>query len=122
MCAAQTVERDCMQCSVKMYSLMRHMNIYCFFFYKKFNYPNLYILGAAGYQRRQIQFFNKYDPCCFEGTKGKIYEKSIKETLKKIGDGKFNVYIDSSHGMHKVSQVILDIIHNEINPTNRRYY
>ena len=75
------------------------------------SYLDLFVLGATGAGRRQLQVFNRYDRCCFNNTKGKLYESTIAETVGAIGDGGgFAVLIDETHADHKISQFAVDAI------------
>jgi len=83
--------------------------------YRIADYPELYILGSYGDERKQLQILNKYDGCCFAGVKYQLYEDKIKETLEKLGNGNFEVYSDESHYEHKISDKALDIIFEDLN-------
>ena len=75
------------------------------------NYLDLFVLGAAGAGRRQLQIFNRYDRCCYNNTKGKLYEPAVAETVGLIGDGgEFMVLIDETHADHKPSQFAVEAI------------
>jgi hypothetical protein len=37
---------------------------------ERFSRPDLYVLGASGHERRQLQIFNRYDRCCYFGLRG----------------------------------------------------
>ena len=47
--------------------------------YRIANYPELYVLGSHGEGRRQIQILNRYDDCCFAGTRSRLYEEAVRE-------------------------------------------
>ncbi|KGF99797.1 MULTISPECIES: hypothetical protein [Prochlorococcus] len=82
--------------------------------YQKFNYLDLYILGSTGKGRVQNQIFNYYDPCCRYGDNGKYYLSAVKNTLKTISDGEFDVIYDYKNKLHTISDFGLDFIHNRI--------
>ncbi|MEN8188140.1 MAG: glycosyl hydrolase family 28 protein, partial [Bacteroidota bacterium] len=46
------------------------------------NYLELYVLGAYGDSRKQVQVVNKYDACCFGGTKWKTYYPEVLNRVK----------------------------------------
>jgi len=73
------------------------------------NYLELYILASYGDNRKFIQIFNKYDPCCFSGELYKTYETKIKEKMEKL-KGEFQVHLDDSHKEHKISENTLKFI------------
>ena len=82
--------------------------------YQKSNYLDLYILASVGDERKFIQIFNKYDPCCFSGESFKEYENEIKNIVNNLGSGHFDIYLDDSHKEHIISDKTLEIIINEI--------
>jgi len=65
---------------------------------------DLFVLGAAGPGRRQIQFFNRYDRCCYNGTRSRLYENAVGEAIRDAGGGAFGVAIDETHARHKISR------------------
>ncbi len=75
------------------------------------SYLDMFVLGAAGERRRQLQVFNRYDRCCFNNTKGRLYEPAVKEALEKVGlGGGFGVLIDETHADHKISRFAVDAL------------
>jgi hypothetical protein len=77
--------------------------------YKTANYLEMYILGAAGPGRRQMQVINRYDSCCYANVKFRTYEKVVGERAAAVG-GRFDVFCDESHRQHKISEVALAAI------------
>ena len=85
-------------------------------FYKLAGYPDLYVLGAYGKGRKQIQILNRHDDCCF-GEKqhnrelaGLPFEPAVREyearvaaTLKMLGSGSFRLFIDEKATGHMIS-------------------
>jgi hypothetical protein len=82
--------------------------------YEKSNYLDLYVMASIGDDRKFIQIFNKYDPCCFSGESFQIYENEIKKVIDEIDNGYFDIYLDDSHKEHIISSYALEIIINEI--------
>jgi hypothetical protein len=77
--------------------------------YKKVDYTDLYILGAYGKGRVQVQMLNHYDSCCFEGIRYLTYENIVKSIVNKLGKGEFDVFLDSSFQYdHKISLYALE--------------
>ncbi len=76
-------------------------------FYQIAGYPDLYVLGASGERRRQIQVLNRYDSCCFGGLRYREYEERIQRALQVIGEGQFRVVLDESHKDHLISPYAL---------------
>ena len=37
------------------------------------NYLDMFVLGVDGRERRQMQIFNRFDRCCFNNVKGRLY-------------------------------------------------
>jgi len=82
-------------------------------FYKIAGYPDLYVLGAFGRGRSQVQILNRKDDCCFgeaqhhgppsydEVVRG--YEQSVQQELKQLKSGAFRVEIDEVASRHLIS-------------------
>ncbi|HUW20032.1 MAG TPA: hypothetical protein VMW16_12090 [Sedimentisphaerales bacterium] len=80
------------------------------------NYLELYVMGAYGEGRRQVQILNKYDSCCFAGIKYRTYEEAVKEVVRSLGKGKFEIFLDETHKEHKISEEALKVVfeHEEL--------
>jgi hypothetical protein len=78
--------------------------------YQIANYLDLYIMSSYGEDRKFIQIFNKYDPCCFSGEFYKTYENEIKESLAILNNTNFDIFLDDTHKNHKISDYALEII------------
>ncbi|NOS71553.1 MAG: hypothetical protein HOP33_16715 [Verrucomicrobia bacterium] len=93
-------------------------------FYGLAGYPDLYILGAHGRGRKQVQILVRRDDCCFgqaqhdEKATGMTYAESLRDyerrvisTLKQAGRGAFRVEIDEVAPSHMISHhAIEDVI------------
>jgi hypothetical protein len=78
-------------------------------------YPDLYVLGAYGKGRKQVQILNRKDDCCF-GQKQhdpdrnydsdlKTFETSVKEKLKTLdAAGHYYLVIDETAPCHQISE------------------
>lgn len=82
--------------------------------YSLATYLELYVMGALGRGRSQLQIFNQYDKCCFSGIESLLYENAVRETVISFGQGGFNIFIDSSHREHKISDPALSLILEDI--------
>ena len=81
-------------------------------------YPDLYVLGAYGKGRKQIQILNRYDNCCF-GQKQHdpsrdyaddmhLVEKSVIEKLVTLGEhDHYYLVIDETSPNHQISEYAL---------------
>ncbi len=78
------------------------------------NYPEMFVLAALGGDRAQIQVFNRYDRCCYNNRKGKLYEPAVVSAAAAAGGGRFAVLIDETHPRHKVSHWAMDRILKDI--------
>jgi len=78
------------------------------------NYLDLYVMASSGPDRKFIQIFNKFDPCCFDGDSFSSYEKQVKKIVNNLEDGYFKIYLDDTHNEHIISNHGLEIIINEI--------
>lgn len=74
------------------------------------NYLELYILGSFGDGRKQVQILNKYDSCCFAGIKYRTYENTMKEVVRSLGKGEFEIFLDETHSDHKISEETLKVV------------
>ncbi|MBK7713020.1 MAG: hypothetical protein IPJ37_20350 [Bacteroidales bacterium] len=82
-------------------------------------YPDLYVLGAYGKGRKQVQILNRKDDCCF-GQKQhdpdrsydgdlKTFETSVKEKLKALeAEGHYYLVIDETAPCHQISGFALE--------------
>lgn len=83
-------------------------------FYALAGYPDLYLLGAYGPGRKQIQILNRRDDCCFGEAQHKaardglpyepalrVYERKVQDAL--AGQGRFRLEIDDSAPRHMIS-------------------
>ena len=92
-------------------------------FYSIAGYPDLYILGAQGRGRQQVQILNRHDGCCFgerehdakasgasydDAMRG--YEKRVCAALKEIGRGSFRLEIDETAPSHMISHHAIEKI------------
>jgi polygalacturonase len=90
-------------------------------------YPDLYILGAYGKGRKQIQVLNRNDNCCF-GQKQhdpqrsydkdlRLFEGSVKDKLKELDSaGHYYLVIDETAPGHQISKETLNnVILKELN-------
>lgn len=81
--------------------------------YRIVNYLEMYILGSHGINRKQVQVINQYDECCFAGLKWKTYKDIVTNRVHELGDGEFDLFLDSTHKDHKVSNAALKLILEE---------
>jgi hypothetical protein len=90
-------------------------------------YPDLYILGASGTGRKQVQILNRQDNCCF-GQKQHdpakdytsdmhLFEQTVKERLDSLGErGHYYLIIDETAPSHQISEYALkSVILPELN-------
>lgn len=99
-------------------------------FYRLAGYPDLYVLGAHGDGRKQVQILVRRDDCCFGEAQhdAKVtglpyeeamrrYEAKVQEALAGTGSGSFRLEIDEAAPSHMIShhaieQVILPTLQN----------
>jgi hypothetical protein len=92
-------------------------------FYRVAGYPDLYILGAYGNGRKQIQIVIRADDCCFgqaqhdAASTGMAYADAMQEfagrvhqALKTIGPGSFRLEIDETAPSHMISHLVINRI------------
>jgi hypothetical protein len=78
--------------------------------YQRANYLELYLMGSFGANRSQLQILNEFDACCFGGRGFNSYESILKDRLRLLGEGRYGVYLDSSHRLHQVSPEAMNVI------------
>jgi hypothetical protein len=71
------------------------------------NYLDMYVLGAAGAGRRQVQVLNQFDGCCYSGLDWQTYADSVRTTATPLGAG-WDIYVDTSHADHRFSMRAVD--------------
>lgn len=74
------------------------------------SYLDMFVMAADRAGRGQQQIFNRYDRCCFNNVRGRLYEKAVSKRVQKIGGGWFDVFIDESHARHKISRKSFNLI------------
>jgi hypothetical protein len=85
-------------------------------FYRLAGYPDLYILGAHGRGRKQVQILVRRDNCCFGEQQHdaeasgmpyadamRAYEQRVCAALKEIGRSSFRLEIDEIAPSHMIS-------------------
>jgi len=90
-------------------------------FYRLAGYQDLYLLGASGQGRQQVQILNRRDDCCFgqaQHDEQKIgrpyaeamrdYEQRVITALQKIGPGSFHLEIDETAPSHMISHYAIE--------------
>jgi len=97
-------------------------------FYSIAGYPDLYILGARGRGRKQVQILVRRDDCCFGQAQHdakasgfayadamRDYEGRVQAALRKSGSGSFRLEIDESAPSHMISHhAIEDVLLREL--------
>ena len=79
-------------------------------FYKKISYLDLYVLASFGENREQIKIINKFDSCCHGGITYQVFEEEMMETMVKLNNGNFTIFLDETHNRHKISDTALQVI------------
>jgi hypothetical protein len=103
-------------------------------FYQIAGYPDLYVMGSYGSDRKQVQILNRLDDCCFgrwqhdAAATGKSwveamrsYEAQVRQVMFTLGSGTFRLEIDDAPKGHMISHnAIVNVILSELNQ-GRRY-
>jgi hypothetical protein len=90
-------------------------------------YPDLYVLGSYGKDRKQVQILNRHDDCCF-GQKQhdpnrnydndlKTFETAVQKKLKAMkAENHYYLVIDETSPSHQISGFALNkVILKELN-------
>lgn len=85
-------------------------------FYRLAGYPDLYILGAHGNGRKQVQILVRQDDCCFGQVQHdaksagmsyseamREYESRVRAAVQASGSGSFRLEIDETAPSHMIS-------------------
>lgn len=78
-------------------------------FYRTATYLELYVLGAYGAGRHQLQIYNRYDSCCFAGVDSRRFEGFVAEQVSRLGAGSFAVCI-TDDDRHRLSMQALEMV------------
>lgn len=92
-------------------------------FYRLAGYPDLYVLGACGPARKQVQILVRRDDCCFGEAQHdtaragmayaealRAYEQRVQAALAAIGSGSFRLEIDETAPSHMISHYAIQRI------------
>jgi hypothetical protein len=107
-------------------------------FYQIAGYPDLYVMGSYGSDRKQVQILNRLDDCCFGRAQHdaaatgmsyvqamRTYEAQVRQVMFTLGferfSGTFRLEIDDAPPGHMISHnAIVNVILSELNQ-GRRY-
>jgi len=73
-------------------------------------YLDLYVMGAAGEGRRQLQVMHRLDSIAFSGDACRIYEKAVANAVDALGAGKWELHLDEEGTVHAVTPTDFEVI------------
>jgi hypothetical protein len=79
-------------------------------FYAIASFGDLYVMGAAGPGRSQLQILNRFDACCFAGVGARSYAPVVSHRVALLGEGTWDLLEDPTHNLHQVSPYALEVI------------
>ncbi|WP_204076629.1 hypothetical protein [Planotetraspora phitsanulokensis] len=79
-------------------------------FYAIVSFGDLYVMGAVGPRRAQLQILNRFDYCCFAGVGARSYAPVVSHRVALIGQGTWDLLEDATHNQHQVSPYALEVI------------
>jgi hypothetical protein len=79
-------------------------------FYAIVSFGDLYVMGAVGPRRGQLQILNRFDSCCFHGVGARSYAPVVSHRVALIGQGTWDLLEDATHNTHQVSPYALEVI------------
>jgi hypothetical protein len=79
-------------------------------FYAIVSFGDLYVMGAVGPRRGQLQILNRFDACCFAGVGARSYAPVVSHRVALIGQGQWDLQEDATHNKHQVSPYALEVI------------
>jgi pimeloyl-ACP methyl ester carboxylesterase len=74
------------------------------------DYLDLYVLGAAGPGRRQLQVLHGRDSIAFAGTQARRYERAVAEAVAATGAGTWELRLDEEETSHEATGADMDAI------------
>lgn len=74
------------------------------------NYFELYVMGASGKGRMQVQMLNEFDTCCNGGEGWTLYDKAVSQAVSNAGDGEFHVLMDPNGRRHEISDFMMSYL------------
>jgi cephalosporin-C deacetylase-like acetyl esterase len=77
---------------------------------RRIGYLDLYLMGAVGTGREQVQVLHPEDPCCFSGTRSDSYASLVTGRARRSEAGSFRVHLDRTHARHAISDSVLDLV------------
>ena len=78
------------------------------------NFLEMYVLGAAGTGRAQVQILNQFDGCCYRGTGARDYAPAVAETVAALGQGGAYDLLITGGDKHEVNAEALARIREEL--------
>lgn len=75
---------------------------------------DLFVLGASGPSRSQLQVYNRFDRCCYNGPRPLLYEQAVKTAVRETGGGAFDLVLDETHARHKISRWAFEHIFEDL--------
>lgn len=89
--------------------------------YSLVGFPDLYVLSGWGEGRAALQILNRYDACCFAGTRYQAYADEVRDATAALG-GRWDLFLDESHANHEISSFVLDgVISHALNEDGVRW-
>lgn len=82
---------------------------------KTVNSLELLILSSFGEKREFYKIVNKFDPCCHGGITYELFDNSLQKNLKNFSFAHFEIFSDTSHTEHKISEKSLEFIFEKLN-------
>ncbi|MCF8482626.1 MAG: alpha/beta hydrolase [Rhodospirillum sp.] len=67
------------------------------------SYAEMYVMGAHGEGRGQIQFFGQYDRCCQNNRVAELYAQAITDKVSALGPGSFEIHINDTSPDHVIN-------------------
>jgi hypothetical protein len=92
-------------------------------FYSIAGYPDLYVLGAYGPGRKQVQILVRRDDCCFGEAQHdakatglaysdamREYEARVRGAIAGLGRGSFRLELDETAPSHMISHYAIECV------------
>ncbi|GEO82036.1 alpha/beta hydrolase [Pararhodospirillum oryzae] len=73
------------------------------------NYMDMFVMGAVGPDRGQIQFFGQYDRCCQNNRLAELYAPAVTAAVERLG-GRFAMHLNTTSPDHRINEDYVEAI------------
>ncbi|MBK1664583.1 alpha/beta hydrolase [Rhodospirillum rubrum] len=82
------------------------------------DYLELFVLGAVGRGRGQVQFFGQYDRCCQNNRLSELYAPAVRAAVDRLG-GFFYTHINDKSPDHRINEDYIALILGDLDALDK---